>query len=139
MTDLQRAHNDWLDPDSPRTCSVPRVSDEWLEDRRLDERMEMMAMMAIDDGGPAFPFQAFGTDGLAYAEPCWGMSLRDYISIEAMKSHILAFGTSDRFRESVRNAAEKTGHSNAEAIIAMSFDAVDVWFAERDRRKKATT
>lgn len=137
MTDLQRAHNAWLDPDSPRRRSVPRVSDEWLEDRRLDERMESMA---IDDGGPAYPMTS-GPEPRVNSATHYneGMSLRDYVSIEAMKSHILAFGTSDRFRESVRNAAEKTGHSNAEAIIAMSFDAVDVWFAERDRRKKATT
>ena len=40
MTDLQRAHNDWLDPDSPRKCNVPEVPDEWLEDRRLDAEVE---------------------------------------------------------------------------------------------------
>lgn len=36
MDDLQLAHNDWLNPDSPRKCSVPEFPDEWLEDRRLD-------------------------------------------------------------------------------------------------------
>ena len=40
MTDLQRAHNAWLDPDSPRVGRRVEVPDEWLEDRRLDAELE---------------------------------------------------------------------------------------------------
>ena len=94
MTDLQRAHNDWLDPDSPRRCRVPRVSDEWLEDRRMDERMEMMAIENIDIGnvvmcdlcGKDFTLDTsgggylFGTKGVG---PCCAETLmKDIIKYE---------------------------------------------------------
>lgn len=84
MTDLQRAHNDWLDPDSPRVGRRVEVSDEWLEDRRMDERMESMS---VDDGGPAFPGTAIANPGEWAIAPV-GMSLRDYFAAKAMQALI---------------------------------------------------
>lgn len=87
MDDLQRAHNDWLDPDSPIVGRRVEVSDEWREDRRMDERMESMS---VEDGGPAFPQSDQHCSDSAYPagglEP--GMSLRDYFAAKAMNGFL---------------------------------------------------
>ena len=37
-----------------------------------------------NDGGPAFPMQQHGIDGLPDSEACWGMTLRDWFAGQAL-------------------------------------------------------
>lgn len=50
----------------------------------------------INDGGPAFPGQAYGADGLPASSCEEGMSLRDYIAIKAMQGILAGPCSRDR-------------------------------------------
>lgn len=49
-------------------------------------------MGKINDGGPAFPFQALGSDGLPESSIEPGMSLRDWFAGQALAGWLASYG-----------------------------------------------
>ena len=80
--------------------------------------------MTINDGGPAFPGQPHGSDGMPCADHVPGMSLRDWFAGQALPT-LLQAAVDDRLQHEAGDA------TYAAMVARLSYQMADAMLAER--------
>jgi hypothetical protein len=97
---------------------------------RLSIEISKGEKMAKEDGGPAYPIDAYGESRL---DPSWGMSLRDYFAGQALIA--LVWGSFTEIgQDALKKARDnKTAKGAGEVFAVASYEYADAMLAERDK------
>lgn len=85
--------------------------------------------MPIDDGGPAFPWQA--TDRCGNPTNNYsGVSVRDYFAAKAMQSLLL------RSQAAISACSKRYGEDPTDWVAATAYQLADAMIAEREKERQ---